>query len=209
MNITRSFGQNLKPKILDANNTINAIIQSGDTVYLGGSFTQVGFHTGNLAKLSTTSVIPDHEFPRVSGIVYDALPDGSGGWYLGGSFSYVVNGQSRNYLAHLLANGTFDASFNPQPNSTVQKLLLSGSTLYALGSFSQIGGQNRLRLAALSTTTGQANGFNPQPNSTVEDMQLVGSTLYVGGAFTEIGGRQQRYFAPLNTTTGQATQTLD
>ena len=43
--------------------------------------------------------------PLVDGWVYSVIPDGSGGWYLGGNFSQV-NGFNRVCLVHLLPNMT-------------------------------------------------------------------------------------------------------
>ena len=37
--------------------------------------------------------IPDFEFPRFNGVVRAIVPDGQGGWYVGGAFNQI-NGQS-------------------------------------------------------------------------------------------------------------------
>jgi hypothetical protein len=206
VSIGNSYAQALKPKIIDTNGTVHTIVQSGDTVFIGGSFSTVGFNTGAAAKLTTSSDVPDHDFPRLNWHVYAAIPDGAGGWYVSGPFSYQAGGQTRNYMAHVLADKTLDPDFNPQPNGIPTTMILSGSTLYvAGGGFTQIGGQNRQYLAALSTSTGQATSWNPSPNSSIYSIALDGSTLYAAGSFSQIGGQERYYLAALNTSNGQAT----
>jgi hypothetical protein len=45
----------------------------------------------------------------------------------------------------------------------VLALAVSGSTVYAGGSFTSVGGQARRNLAALNIRTGAATAFNPNP----------------------------------------------
>ncbi|WP_190300464.1 MBG domain-containing protein [Rufibacter hautae] len=210
--IISSSGQTLKPKSIDTDGIVYSMAQSGDTVFLGGSFSMLGFNIGPAALLSTTSDVPDRTFPIVEGFVYVSIPDGSGGWYLGGSFSYEVAGETRSSLAHVLPNHTFDPGFDAQPDRDVQKLILSGSTLYTSGSFTQIGGENRNYLAALSASTGKATTWAPQPDNYVADIELYESTLFVSGSFAQIGGKTQIegqnriIIAALSTSTGKATE---
>jgi hypothetical protein len=83
---------------------------------------------------------PTVSFPKVTGQVFAVAPDGSGDWYIGGSFIYV-GGLARNNLAHVLADGTVDPSWNPSANNTVTALGVSGSTVYAGGDFTRIGSE--------------------------------------------------------------------
>jgi hypothetical protein len=48
--------------------------------------------------------------PRVAGTVYAVAPDGSGGWYVGGSFTHV-GGTPRSNLAHVFADQSLFAQF--------------------------------------------------------------------------------------------------
>jgi hypothetical protein len=47
-------------------------------------------------------------------------PDGSGGCYIGGNFNNV-GGVPRNNLARVLANGTVDPNWDPDPDGMVDK----------------------------------------------------------------------------------------
>jgi hypothetical protein len=63
----------------------------------------------------------------------------------------------------------------------VHTLAVSGTTVYAGGSFSSIGGQSRANLAALDATTGAATPWNPTVGGTVTTLAVSGTTVYVGG----------------------------
>jgi len=207
--VTSSYAQVLKPTRFDINGPVRTIVQSGDTVFVGGDFSQINYNTGRAALFNTTSDVPSQNFPIIDGPIHKTIPDGNGGWYISGSFSYVVNGQTRHYLAHVLANKTFDPDFDPQPDYFPEKMILSGNTLYVAGDFYQIGGQSRPYLGALDAATGQATSFSPEPNYLVNDIVLSGTTLYVGGAFTQIAEQEQPNFAALDITNGQLLPTLE
>lgn len=81
--------QTANPDMAVANLPVRAVAVDGNYTYIGGDFTYVGPNTGNGVKVSTTSQIPDGSFPKVNGYIRAAVPDGSGGWYIGGSFSRV------------------------------------------------------------------------------------------------------------------------
>ena len=76
-----------------------------------------------------------------TGPVYAAAPDGSGGWYIGGSFD-SVDGVPRTNLAHIRADHTV-SDWNPNPNGGVAAIAVSGPTVYVGGGFSSIGGGSR------------------------------------------------------------------
>ena len=182
------------------NGQVNAIVKDeiNGIVYIGGDFTHVGPNTGSGAPLDITTGQPQFPFPKVNGTIHIVIPDGSGGWYIGGSFTQVGK-VARNNIAHILSDGSVDSNWNPNANSTVYTLALSGSTIYVGGEFTSIGGQTRNRIAALDATTGQATSWDPDADDFVWTLALSGSTIYVGGQFTSIGGETQPYFAQFNT----------
>jgi hypothetical protein len=61
-----------------------------------------------------------------------------------------VGGETRNRLAALEASTGNLTSWNPNASGTVNALVVSGSTVYAGGSFTAAGGPVRGRLATLS-----------------------------------------------------------
>jgi hypothetical protein len=76
------------------NGQVSAIVTDpvNHLVYLGGSFTQVGPRTGDAAPVDLTTGLSPATFAQVlssgSGVAA-VVGDGSGGWYIGGSFTAV------------------------------------------------------------------------------------------------------------------------
>ena len=84
------FGQNLYNNFPVTNGAVNAIVQSGNNIYIGGQFTSVGPNTGRGTVIdpSTGLLIPG--FPDVNGTIYKVVSDDAGGWYIGGTFIMLV-----------------------------------------------------------------------------------------------------------------------
>ena len=193
------------------NGPVHAVAYSKGLTYIGGDFTYVGPNTGHGAALSTTTGAPDIKFPKVNGPVYVVTPDGADGWYIGGNFTKVGD-FTRNWIAHLKANGTVDPNWDPNPAGSLQSdpvhihaIVLSGSTVYVGGSFTSIGGQQRRGIAALNASTGQATSWNPNASNWVRAIAIKGTTVYVGGRFTSIGGQSRNALAAIDVATGNAT----
>lgn len=62
------------------------------------------------------------------------VPDGRGGWYIGGRF-WRVGGLARTNVAHLDRDGHVDRSWHPRLDGVVRALALSEGTLYLAGRF--------------------------------------------------------------------------
>ena len=107
-----------------ADGVVNAIARDGNTIYIGGYFTQVGPPTGGGVSLSATTGVALTTFPRVAGSVYASASDGSGGWYIGGAFESVGD-LPRSNLAHILVDGSV-TDWSPAPNGRVYALVLNG-----------------------------------------------------------------------------------
>src|SRR5215831_8448397 len=58
---------------------VNAVARSGNTLYLGGSFTSVGPATGGFVAVDRNTGNRDVRFPQVNGSVTAIAPDGVGG----------------------------------------------------------------------------------------------------------------------------------
>ena len=176
---------------------LNVIVRTADTTYLGGSFTMIGPNCPYGVPLSATSGQPVAAYPKVNGLVYCCAPDGTGGWYIGGTFT-KVGALARNRLAHIKADGTVDAAWDPKANNTVKALTVSGSTVYVGGSFTTLGVSTRNRLAAIGTD-GTLGSWDPNANSTVNALAISGSTVYAGGDFSTIGGTTRNCLAAIDT----------
>lgn len=111
-----------------------------------------------------------------------------------------------NLVAYNVTTGVM-TSFAPNVNGQVQGVTASpdGSTLYAVGQFTQVNGQNRYRVAAFNTATGALTSFAPVVNSTIYGAAATASTLYIGGNFTSVNGSTRQAAAGLNASNGVVT----
>src|SRR5216683_1955814 len=198
------------------NGPVNALLQIGSTLYLGGDFTQVGPPAGSAAMLDpVTGGKPGFAaWPLVNGGItaVTADPAHPRTFYVAGGFTQIGS-VAINGLAKILPNGRPDPNWNPRPNGIIYMLIASANTLYVGGFFSSIGGQPRNSLAALDASTGLATDWNPYPQGPLTApgdnssgaLAVQGNTVYVGGGFTFIGGQRRRSIAALDASTGLAT----
>jgi hypothetical protein len=148
---------------------VPALLSSGDKIYAGGAFTNIGgtprpglaFLKG---KVATTNLLQNWN-PGANGIVRTLLvgtpticttpsnpakPDLTTPVYLGGDFTCLDGGAatpcsggggfSRNHLAAVKSSGSGTiCNWNPGANNTVRALALSGNTVFAGGDFTNIG----------------------------------------------------------------------
>jgi len=101
----------------------HTLVVDGQTIYVGGSFEGMGLASGGTGAVDATggAVVPG--FPKVAGDVYAIVPDGNGGWFLGGAFM-ALGGVARSNLAHVASDFTV-SSWAPEPNGSVFGLTLA------------------------------------------------------------------------------------
>ncbi len=192
---------------------VYSLARSGESLFVGGSFTSQRAATGGGLILSASgSGDPNPaSFPPVAGRVRAVTDDGAGGWFIGGRFTHV-GGVAREGLAHIKADGTVNASWNPgavvgnAAASAVKVLTRNGATLYVGGDFSSIGGVARNGVAAINGTSGAVTSWDPSgtsgPSISINDIAVDGSTAFIAGSFTEFGGASRLGFAAANTASG-------
>jgi hypothetical protein len=199
------------------NASVNAVVVSGSTVYVGGAFTSIGGVDRNgIAALDATGAAmawnPDAIWGDWQGSI-NALALSGSTLYVGGDFDHI-GGQPRSNIAALDVGTGLATAWNPGTGATtfyatVYALAVSGSTVYASGDFTSIGGQSRNRIAALNVDTGLATAWDPNPNGgsggSVRTLAVSGSTVYAGGWFTSIGGQTRNNIAALDAGSGLAT----
>ena len=196
----------LDPGMWVTNGSVRSIVVDGDVTYLGGDFTYMGPVTGYGVPIDTASADPVDTYPMVNGLIRAVANDGSGGWYIGGSFTQV-GGVACHNLAHILSDGTVDSSWNPNADKIVNVLAVSGSTVYAGGYFSSVGGLTRNHLAAIDTSTGTPTSWDPNADGSVHALAVSGSNVYAGGNFTTLGGGTytRNRLAAIDASTGTPT----
>jgi hypothetical protein len=186
-----------------ANGEVRALAQVGNRIYLGGTFTKLGpARLGAAGVLRTRDRAFAAHFPDVSGVVYAAVADGHGGWYLGGSFT-TVGGASRPNLAHVLSSGRV-ARWSPHPNAPVRALTLTHSGLVVAGDFTTMSGQPARHLVSLALRTGHVRWDAALDDSALSlALSADRRTVYVGGAFTHARLTARPRLLALNARSGR------
>lgn len=197
------------------NGPVYATVVIGNTVYAGGSFTQVRDQSGtqvvnraNLAAFNrTTGAVRTGFTADTAGVVRALATDGTR-LFVGGAFG-SVNGVTRKRLAAVDATtGVVDAGFTANAGSTVYALAVRSGRVVLGGAFGNVNGVTRTKLAAVSTTTGAVDPvFAPAVNATVTAVAVSpdASRVYAGGEFTSLGGMTQSFFGSVSGTTGANT----
>ncbi|MES2389105.1 MAG: hypothetical protein V4543_13975 [Bacteroidota bacterium] len=190
---------------LDADGWVSNLATDDSTLYIGGSFTHLGPHTGcGLAIDANTLVAQPLGFPKLIGTVTIVISDNSGGWYIFGDLIRIGNTPLTTNLIHLKPNLTLDILFNAEITVGVSKLLLKNNLLYVGGSFMEIGGREQPFLAALNPLTGRATSWSPKLAGEVTAMDLDGNLMYVATYnFYSTGNKSNLDAVDINT--GQFT----
>ncbi len=155
------------PNIL--NGSTYSIVQVGNMVIVGGSFTQV--RNAN----SSTTLTRNHVFafdantgqvsttfnPGTNGTVYKVQQTGEANTvYLGGNFSSAAGGSNRNLLKVNVSNGQKVTSFAPPTvDGQVRDLEVVGNRLFVAGKFTHLGSRAQKALGSLNATTGAYDSY--------------------------------------------------
>ncbi|MFA7309245.1 MAG: hypothetical protein WC045_04285 [Patescibacteria group bacterium] len=170
-------------------------IDTTGNIYFGGSFTEINRNTGSAATVDATTGIATGSAFRANAAVNAIIPDGDGGWYIGGGFSKVGD-ISRSKVAHILSNNTVDPNFSVEASSTVYALYKDGNTLYVGGNFGQLGGQVRFGFGAIDLSANQVSSWSAGViNGVTRTITASSDTVYIGGDFTSAGGQTRNHIA--------------
>lgn len=188
-----------------------AVSPDGRYAYLGGAFDYLGPTTGHAVTTAPSpapGAVVSGPALNVDGTVTAAVPDGSGGWYLGGSFARV-GGARHVDLAHVAADGSVDAAFTAAVTGTVAALTRSADgTLVVGGRFTGVRGSGEgsdtaaSNLTALDRSGNRVPGWSAPADGAVTALSTVGDRVYVGGAFTSVGGSARSGLARVSVATG-------
>ncbi|MHA3702393.1 hypothetical protein ACXR2U_09405 [Jatrophihabitans sp. YIM 134969] len=187
------------------NGTTRAFAQIGDTVYVGGSFTQVRAAGSStvvarnylFAYDRTSGAISSVFTPNINGLVNSLAVVGNT-LYVGGNFT-TADGVARRAVAALDGTtGRLVTTFNAAMDYNVRSIAVSGSWLYLGGAFHYVGARSHALLARVNLTTGavdqgfQINADVPRYNSPYVSTIAVspdGKWLVFGGNFTQVNGQ--------------------
>ena len=218
--LAQSYPFDAFPNLWTPDDRVRSVDIVGDTLYIGGDFEYVGPPTGHLAVLDKQTGEPNIDLPRfnnLEGGVSAVVPDGAGGYFVGGGFNFA-SGEERHNLAHVLPDGTLNPDFRPDPildtepitTGNVLALTLADGILYVGGRFDTVDGEPRQNIAAVDANTGAvlslqatfAYPSEPAYSPSVQTLLIRDGTLYVGGIFTEVSGHPRSGIAALDAVTG-------
>ncbi len=197
------------------NGVVWDMVRIGDTIYLGGEFTQVVSPDGaqtlpraNLAAISVSTGRPLAWAPAADGAVLalESSADGSR-VYVGGYYNRIA-GVTRARLAALrTSDGTLDTAFRATTGGRVRSLLRYGNALFVGGEFVNVGAIRQRLVARVDAVTGAVTpGWDPVlEGGAVRGMVVSpdGGRLYLAGSFTSVdGGANTRYAAAVSPSTG-------
>lgn len=183
---------------------------ANNLVYLAGDFSVLGPSVNGSVMLDQTTAFPDLTYPQFNGTINIALPDGNGGWFVGGYFA-TIGDSIRNGLAHINSAKQVTAWNAHFENYTeIRALAIDGNTLYVGGKFTAINGQNRNNIAALDLATGDLETWNvgtmaSVAHNRVSTIAVDNNTVYFGGSFEQVNGQNRMNAAAADATTGALT----
>lgn len=217
---------NITPHVLDGR--VHAVAEVGNTIVLGGAFTQVRnapdgspvlARTNLLAFDKTTGEISTTFVPAVNGVVRSLAPAADGtSVYVAGQFS-KIDGTSAYKLARLnVVTGQRVAGFNPGlTDAVIYDVKLNGNRLFIGGAFTKANYTARSYLAELDPTTGALRPAVNVPISGVVwggtsqvfklDVTPDGSRMVILGNFRSVGGELRTQVAMLDLTTNPVSVT--
>ena len=206
--VTGNMGDDSQPGVY-------AIAASGNRVFLGGWFREIGgashWNLGAVDRASGDVIDWNLDLSVQSYVTAMAANDTM---VCVGGYFFTIRGQTRSHLAAVDSRDGTVKPWRPEPENEVRSLVLHDNTLYVGGKFGRIAGVLRPYLAAVDARTAallpldaRADGLYrpgfPLPRG-VMALALAGDTLYAGGDFVQIGGRVQSSLAAIDATTGDA-----
>jgi PKD repeat protein len=222
--VTNPDPVNYTPNVLDGQ--VNTIAEVGDTVLVGGSFSQVQDALGGpvlsrsnlFAYDATTGAILSTFTPNVPSTVYEIVPTGDGQTaYVGGQFNNINGAARTNRLARINATtGVTDPTFiSPGFDGIVKDLQVRNGLLYIAGTFLIADSLPRSILAAVDPATGALSPAvdlaftDPRNGGALQvikfDITPDGSKLFAIGNFTKVNGADRYQVVRIDLTATSAT----
>lgn len=167
---------------LGSADSVTALAVSGDTLYVGGSFTAFGgqARTNAAAVDVPTGAVTSWTATTDSTISSLAISPG-GGVFIGGNFT-EVNGQPREDFAEVNAGGTLTAWVADAYSSGTRSLSLIAGMLVVGSHLGVSGGSARTNLAAFDLSANTLLPWAPAISDTVMKFGAVGGTIYIGAS---------------------------
>lgn len=184
---------------------VNTLVmdEANGRVLIGGAFRYVGPPQNYLSALDPTTGAPVPGIAHPDRTVRCAVPDGQGGWFIGGDF-LNVGGISRQRLAHIDAAGQV-LPWVAVADAPVTHLSLDGNVLYVGGSFEQLNLSDRNGLGALNASTGELLAWSPNitgGSATLTSLLAHNGGVYLAGFFNFVNGEARQNLAAVDGASG-------
>ncbi|MBX7107670.1 MAG: T9SS type A sorting domain-containing protein [Chitinophagales bacterium] len=200
------FAQTINRNMMTTDGTVRTTIQDGNTIYLGGEFSHVGWPADRIARFKPGETRPDNSFPQLGGgPVYDIEPDGNGGYYTSGGTGYFNGNTVTSNILHMLNDNSLDTAFHVSVTGEVYGISKLDDKLYIAGSFSAVNGDPRTNLAAIDAATGATLPWIPDaPDQYLNLVRATPTTVFIQGSFSYVGNHYlPGNFAALDAVTGK------
>ncbi len=203
--------------IFSTDGKVYTTILNGHSLYMGGDFSYLGNKTGPVAFFLNGSDKPAAGMPLAGDLrsywssdkVLAVVPDGTGGWFLGGSFNKISN-RNQKMLVHILADKTVDPAWNFswESGNKINVLKTDGAFLYAGGNFSINDGTGKLHKLVVRfnlKTHSIDPGWNPDLSGSgyVEQIEIGNNKVILSGWLDKVDGYQQDALVILDKVTGK------
>lgn len=182
---------------------VNSLVRQADgKILAAGTFTYTdgGISRTNLVRLNSDGSVDSSLASVTASLVYVAAQV-DGKIVVVGTFTNI-QGQPRNRVARLNADGTLDAGYNPDANNSIETVTIQPSDGKVLlgGQFTTVGGVTRNNIVRLNTDGTVDTGFDPNANGRVESIVVQpDGKIIVGGVFSTVSGSSRSRLARLNS----------
>lgn len=200
------------PSSLDFGPHVNAMLFSGESLFVAGSFTHIGGQarqslaqldvgTGQATDWNARALRETRLGPEFRSMVL------CGDTLLVAGACDSIAGQRCGQASALNSRTAEKLVWDPLTNDFVFAMALQGEAVYLGGWFTSVRDWVlRQGLAAIDERTGRVTDWDPHPNDYVKSLLVHDGKIYVGGYFSSVGGQPRSGIAALDPISGEATQ---
>jgi Domain of unknown function (DUF5122) beta-propeller len=184
-----------------------ALAQSGNTIFVGGTFGKVvspdGTQKLDAKALAAFDMTTGAWVPTFTPSVTNTIATGAAAvralavsndgsiLYVGGKFD-TVDGQPRqNFAAVDTASGALIDTINVSVSNVVNAIMVGPDLVYFGGGFNRVNAKPRLKLAAIAPDGTLSTAWHPSANDVIRSFALSsdGNTIFIGGKYTTMNGQ--------------------
>jgi uncharacterized repeat protein (TIGR01451 family) len=186
------------------NGKIYQTVTYGNKLYVGGSFTSIGYSNPYFAVGNLQGDFKQGRH-QLNGIVHCSASDGAGGWFIGGDFT-KAGIYNRNYFAHLDSAGRV-TPLDLKLNGKVRSLWVYAGQLYVAGFFTRSDTLTRNYVLRVNLANQRVNNWNAniQTNSSlyISHIEATGNRVYISGkGNVVINGSSKKSIFAVDTISG-------